>query len=97
MSLQTVSDFSLEGASIEDFGSIQTANNFGNYGNRNPKITAMYFRLSNDDKNMDDSDSIVNQRAMVTKYAEENGLTNLMEFVDDGWTGVDFHKRPGFQ
>jgi len=34
---------------------------------------------------------------MVTKYAEENGLTNLMEFVDDGWTGVDFHKRPGFQ
>ena len=60
------------------------------------KITALYLRLSNDDGTMRDSDSIVNQRDILTKYAKEQGFTNVMEFVDDGYSGIDF-KRPAFQ
>ena len=60
------------------------------------KITALYLRLSNDDGAVGDSDSIVNQRAILTKYAKEHGFTNVMEFADDGYSGIDF-KRPAFQ
>jgi DNA invertase Pin-like site-specific DNA recombinase len=58
--------------------------------------TALYLRLSNDDGNTGDSDSIVNQRSMLTKYAQDNGFRNIMEFVDDGHSGGNF-QRPGFQ
>lgn len=60
------------------------------------KITALYCRLSQEDENKGDSDSIVNQRAMLTKYAEENGFENIEVFVDDGYSGVSFN-RPDFQ
>ena len=108
MSLQTMKDFNLQTANASSLGSMQTASisnakNIGsiknpiNIGASSQRITALYLRLSNDDKNLDESDSIANQRTIGTRYAEENGLSNIMEFVDDGWTGVDFHKRPGFQ
>lgn len=60
------------------------------------KITALYCRLSQEDENKGDSDSIVNQKAILTKYAEENGFTNIQVFVDDGYSGVSFN-RPDFQ
>ena len=101
------SSFDLQTASVGRLGSMQGGNaskmsSFGgiatpNISAKNQRITALYLRLSNDDKNTDESDSIANQRTIGTRYAEENGLSNIMEFVDDGWTGVDFHKRPGFQ
>lgn len=62
----------------------------------NQKITALYCRLSQEDENKGDSDSIINQKAIITKYAEDNGFTNLQFFVDDGYSGVRFN-RPGFQ
>ena len=62
----------------------------------NQKITALYCRLSQEDENKGDSDSIINQKAILTKYAEDNGFTNLQFFVDDGYSGVQFN-RPGFQ
>ncbi len=62
----------------------------------NQKITALYCRLSQEDENKGDSDSIINQRAILTKYAEQNGFTNLQFFVDDGYSGVSFN-RPGIQ
>ena len=62
----------------------------------NDKITALYCRLSQEDENKGDSDSIVNQKAILTKYAEENGFTNIQVFVDDGYSGVSFN-RPDFQ
>lgn len=62
----------------------------------NQKITALYCRLSQEDENKGDSDSIINQKAILTKYAEDNGFTNLQFFVDDGYSGVRFN-RPGFQ
>lgn len=62
----------------------------------NDKITALYCRLSQEDEKKGDSDSIVNQRDMLTKYAKENGFCNAEVFVDDGYSGVSFN-RPGFQ
>ena len=62
----------------------------------NDKITALYCRLSQEDENKGDSDSIINQKAILTKYAEENGFTNIQIFIDDGYSGVCFN-RPDFQ
>lgn len=45
---------------------------------------------------MGDSNSIENQKAMLMKYAIENGFRNIEVFVDDGYSGV-FFNRPAFQ
>ena len=59
------------------------------------KMTAAYCRLSSDDKDKDESNSIVNQKKIITAYAEQNGFRNLTWFVDDGITGTRFD-RPGY-
>ena len=59
-------------------------------------ITALYCRLSRDDGMEGDSNSIANQKKMLTKYAKENGFENPRVYVDDGYTGTNFN-RPGFQ
>ena len=48
------------------------------------KITALYCRLSQEDENKGDSDSIINQKSILTKYAKDNGFENIEVFVDDG-------------
>ena len=58
------------------------------------KITALYCRLSRDDENQGDSNSIVHQKEMLSKYAKERGFSNPRFFVDDGVTGTVFN-RPG--
>ena len=60
------------------------------------KITALYCRLSRDDELQGDSNSIVNQKAMLQKYADDNGFKNTQFFVDDGFSGTNFD-RPDFQ
>lgn len=58
--------------------------------------TAIYARLSRDDGDKAESNSIVSQRAMCEEYIEKAGDLELVEtFVDDGYSGVDF-QRPGF-
>ena len=42
------------------------------------------------------SNSIANQRALLTRYAHDHGYTNLKILVDDGYTGTNFN-RPGVQ
>ena len=64
--------------------------------NEQTGITALYCRLSRDDGGDGDSNSIVNQRKMLTKYAKENGFSNTRFYVDDGITGTRFD-RPSFQ
>ena len=59
-------------------------------------ITALYCRLSRDDGTNNDSNSIVNQKRLLQKYAKEQGLGNTRCYVDDGYTGTNFN-RPGFQ
>lgn len=58
-------------------------------------LTALYCRLSRDDELSGDSNSIVNQKAILKKYAEDNGFRNLRFYVDDGVSGTTFD-RPDF-
>ncbi|NCC45110.1 MAG: recombinase, partial [Clostridia bacterium] len=60
------------------------------------KITALYCRLSRDDELQGDSNSIKNQKAILQKYAEDNGFRNIHFYVDDGFSGTNFD-RPDFQ
>lgn len=46
------------------------------------KITALYCRLSRDDELQGDSNSIKNQKAILQKYADDNGFGNTQFFVD---------------
>ena len=55
------------------------------------KITALYCRLSRDDELQGDSNSIVNQKAILSKYAKENHFPNTAFFVDDGYSGTNFN------
>ncbi|MGI6269075.1 MAG: recombinase family protein [Candidatus Howiella sp.] len=71
-----------------------TANNIK--GQTEEKITALYCRLSvDDDKGDKESNSITNQKQILTEYAKKNGYTNTQIFVDDGISGTTFC-RPGF-
>ncbi|MBQ1465768.1 MAG: recombinase family protein, partial [Eubacteriaceae bacterium] len=60
------------------------------------KITALYCRLSRDDGFDAESNSIANQKSILTKYALDNGFSIIRYYVDDGYTGTNFD-RPGFQ
>lgn len=60
------------------------------------KITALYCRLSVDDDNKDEeSNSITNQKQILSDFAKREGYTNTMFFVDDGISGTTF-QRPEF-
>ena len=56
------------------------------------KITALYEILSRDDEQSGDSNSIINQKKMLEKYATEHGFTNLRHYTDDGWSGTNFDR-----
>ena len=60
------------------------------------KITALYERLSRDDELSGDSNSIINQKKLLEKYATEQGFTNLVHYTDDGWSGTNF-ERPDWK
>ena len=60
------------------------------------KITALYLRLSRDDDLEGESNSISNQKTLLTRYAKENGFRNVKVFIDDGISGVTFN-RQGFK
>ena len=53
-------------------------------------ITALYERLSRDDDNAGESNSIIHQKQMLEDYAIKHGFTNLVHFTDDGWSGATF-------
>ena len=68
------------------------------------KITALYCRLSVEDLKEDkkggkedESNSIQNQQIMLMEYAKSQHFPNPTFFIDDGYSGVDFSNRPGFQ
>jgi site-specific DNA recombinase len=58
------------------------------------KITALYCRLSKEDFDAGESNSIVHQKEILTKYAKDHGFGNMRFFVDDGVSGTLF-SRPG--
>ena len=60
------------------------------------KITALYCRLSQEDMQAGESESIQNQKQILLDYCQKQGFTNTMFFVDDGISGTSF-ERGGFQ
>ena len=64
--------------------------------NTQDKITALYCRLSRDDELQGDSNSIIHQKEILRKYAQDNGFKNIEFFVDDGFSGTNFN-RPDWQ
>lgn len=67
----------------------------------NDLITALYCRLSVEDikdengkkkRNIDESNSISNQKQILSDYAKKHGYTNTMFFVDDGISGTSFDR-----
>ena len=56
---------------------------------------AMYIRLSREDGDKQESESIGNQRDIITRFIKENNLECIAEYVDDGVSGTTFD-RPGF-
>ena len=59
-------------------------------------ITALYCRLSRDDGTDAESNSISNQKSLLSRYAQEHGYTHPQFYVDDGWSGANFN-RPSLQ
>ena len=59
-------------------------------------ITALYCRVSRDDGTEKESNSITNQKRMLSKYAKTNGFKNIKVYEDDGFTGTNFN-RPDMQ
>lgn len=62
---------------------------------RQEKITALYERLSRDDDQQGESNSISNQKKLLEEYADRQGFSNIVHFTDDGISGTCFD-RPGF-
>jgi DNA invertase Pin-like site-specific DNA recombinase len=60
-------------------------------------ITALYSRLSQEDKLDGESNSIANQKRILERYCKEQSYTAIRHYdEDDGYTGTNF-QRPGFQ
>ncbi len=58
--------------------------------------TALYIRLSREDGDKIESDSVTNQRNLLTNYANEKADFEIIDtYIDDGYTGTNFD-RPGF-
>ena len=58
---------------------------------------AKYMRLSREDGDDRESESIENQRDIINNYIDtREDLKIVKEYVDDGFTGTNFN-RPGFQ
>lgn len=55
----------------------------------------MYIRLSREDGDKQESESIGNQRKILQRYIRENRLELVKEYVDDGISGTTF-ERPKF-
>ena len=78
-----------------------TANNIKGQNINNGLISALYCRLSVEDikddknnkrRNIDESNSISNQKQILLDYAKKHGYTNTMFFVDDGISGTSFDR-----
>lgn len=60
------------------------------------KFACMYLRLSREDGDSTESNSISNQRQIIKSYARDNDFKVVAEYVDDGFSGSNF-ERPKFK
>lgn len=81
----------LQGEKMKNQSTIK--NNLNTQGGK----TALYTRLSRDDDEMQgESNSIKNQKELLTQYAKSKGYTDIEIYVDDGYSGTNFN-RPNFK
>ena len=60
-------------------------------------LCASYVRLSQDDGDKEESNSIINQKNLIRDYLKKHPeFTLVKEYPDDGYSGVNF-ERPAFQ
>ena len=57
-------------------------------------ITVVYCRLSQDDGNTGDSNSIINQKKILSEEIVKKKLSNPIYFIDDGISGTTIQYRP---
>lgn len=57
------------------------------------KTIALYLRISRDDKNADESNSITNQKKLLTAHVRKLGFTKILIFIDDGITGTSRDRK----
>ncbi len=57
---------------------------------------ALYIRLSKEDENDGPSESVTNQKLLLTDFASLHGISVYDVYIDDGWSGTNFD-RPGFR
>ena len=58
---------------------------------------AAYIRLSQEDGDKEESNSVTSQREIIDYYLKNENEIELYDYyIDDGFTGTDF-KRPSFQ
>lgn len=51
---------------------------------------AMYIRLSKEDGDKQESESVTNQRNLILRYIKDNNLQLVDEYVDDGVSRNNF-------
>ena len=56
----------------------------------------LYIRLSKEDENEGPSESINNQKSLLSQFAAEHRLSVYDTYIDDGWSGLSFD-RPDFK
>jgi len=56
-----------------------------------------YLRVSKDDNENEDSNSIINQKSIIEQYVKKQSNMKLVQYyIDDGYSGTNFY-RPGFK
>ena len=67
------------------------------YFNQKSILAADYLRLSREDGDKLESDSIRNQRSLINDFVKQHKELQLVEeYIDDGYSGTNFD-RPAFQ
>ena len=57
---------------------------------------ALYIRLSKEDENEGPSESVTNQKSLLSEFVQQHRLSVYDTYIDDGWSGTGFD-RPDFQ
>lgn len=67
------------------------------YFNQKSILAADYLRLSREDGDKLESDSIRNQRSLINDFVKQHpDITLVDEYIDDGYSGTNF-ERPAFK
>lgn len=67
------------------------------YFNQKSTLAADYLRLSREDGDKLESDSIRNQRSLINDFVKQHSeITLVDEYIDDGYSGTNF-ERPAFK